>query len=1145
MPSWLDTFQGVFVTPPSIPTIASSGPSASRHHGRLDVDKNVCRRDFPRVVSYTRTTAFLFAPSAVARPSSLSSPLRPVSADQRSSRRTVPSDYFTSAAAVVPPPSTPPPLSPRASPAARHRSSHLAEPLLIQALARTNHGLAATTAARQPLHPGSRHCEGVHHDEGTQRHACHITHSHCPRPHNWRPAGASSSSSSTDLIQAETRVYAPVAHMGSCGACKPHAQLLTSLYHSVAGTPSEAYQHCGTSATVVTARERMQTRSTNVLGKGGLAVSNSLPTRGGDECDQVRNARPDCTFAAPSSLAISLSADSSSAKHYHRQGIGCSSTTPQEQQLQPLGQRVRQALLCSTTQGEAVGGRTRCSSPLPSSKQACSENTFQAGIIVGCAPTTAAFRRKGTSFEAPTTGPHVDSAHLVTPLHDLPAATHQVTSPLRHASVGSSQLRQRTSPCDVLLSKRNATVMPPVLLRSGSPPEESLHNFEALPLTSDDSLACISASLSPHAVHAVAHGGVGGLVLERVHDADNAHSEGWSFASAVPSLSHHLLQTIPLSHSGAVPSLSPSSRQVSLSAVHAWRTHGRTQDGWRFGHFSSCCPCVEEVQQQQLFLAAPRCDLLQREEAAAREGLALGEGAQLHHIICRERAAYRLVDSQQHHRRLPDTSIYNTVCSDATDKDLVSAHSAQLSLPALPGEARSLTAMPQSTQRLQRIPSAGLRPLLCLLTPISVEAHDEDEEKRLRSFSLSTSPSPPGGAPSRLSNCRSKVSAPHDQVALVGVEEVRWLSGEDKFDSAEDAALSNVVEGEPEQNDFIRYSCHEAAPEGPTTSMCSSDPNQRTASPQSALPPSSPCVGLEGRLLACIRSLYYEEEDLRFLLTGECPPPDVFQRWADRYFQEQRASLSPVAACASQDSVLPAALSPESVQRSGSRSSSPPIMPLTHGGGASVVLAPVDSALSRIPAVGSHDSSIGPLLSVVGEEEAKQADTESLWRESTSSSRHRLCSEHRRAWAMENLLGEDDACASYHERRSAGLARSLLRSPLGKNEFNASGRHAPDPQIFGEGQGAALCSAFSLPLQAAPSPPSAPWTVHIDGAATLAASGFSQQLVESVTGDSSLLHKMAFPTEKTYLAPLGSERNAWQTLMDEFIDGLLRIMTHE
>nr|CCM18678.1 hypothetical protein, unknown function [Leishmania guyanensis] len=146
---------------------------------------------------------------------------------------------------------------------------------------------------------------------------------------------------------------------------------------------------------------------------------------------------------------------------------------------------------------------------------------------------------------------------------------------------------------------------------------------------------------------------------------------------------------------------------------------------------------------------------------------------------------------------------------------------------------------------------------------------------------------------------------------------------------------------------------------------------------------------------------------------------------------------------------------------------------------------------------------------------------------------------------MENLLGEDDACASYHERRSAGLARSLLRSPLGKNEFNASGRHAPDPQIFGEGQGAALCSAFSLPLQAAPSPPSAPWTVYIDGAATLAASGFSQQLVESVTGDSSLLHKMAFPTEKTYLAPLGSERNAWQTLMDEFIDGLLRIMTHE
>ncbi|TPP53645.1 hypothetical protein CGC21_37480 [Leishmania donovani] len=687
------------------------------------------------------------------------------------------------------------------------------------------------------------------------------------------------------------------------------------------------------------------------------------------------------------------------------------------------------------------------------------------------APASTGFKRRDPVFTVPSTKARVNAALLVEPFHRLSATARQGKSALRHASVTSSQVRQRKSPYDVPPSTRNAAVITPVSPRSGLPQEESAHRLgEAEPLTPDDVLGCASTGSSSHAAHASAHDGVAGAVAERVHGAEIAHGEGRPAASVVSSPSQHLSRTSPLALAGAVPS--PSSRQASPSAVRARLTYASAQDDGCFGRLSSRF-CAEEAQQQQLLLVAQRCHLIQREEAAAREWLVLDASVQRHHIVCGERAAYRLAKSQQDHRRLPDASAYSVAGADAF------------------GNASA--------------PDEG------------------DGENQLRSFSLSTS------LP-RLADHRNEDSSPHDQDAPASLEEVHRHAAEKKSNSGEkDEAFGDAAE---------------EAQEEPGFSMRPSEVNQWTTSPPRALPPSSPSEGLEGELLARICDLHNEEEDQRFLLTGDCPPPDVFQRWADRYFEDKRVCFSAAAPSAGHSSAVRAALSPEATERCCSRSDSPAIVPPTYDGAAFIALAPSGSALARIPAAASHDPSRSPLLSATAEGEAKQADEEFLRREGASASWHRLCSEHRRAWAMENFLGTDDTYANYQEGRSAGSARSPLPSSRGQSEFNASGRCAPDPRIFGAGRSAAPQSAFLPPSHAASSS-SAPRPTRIEGAAARAKSDFLQQPPKPATTDSSLLRKMACPTEKTYSAPLGSEREAWQALMDAFIDGLLQIMGSE
>lgn len=934
-------------------------------------------------------------------------------------------------------------------------------------------------------------------------------------------------------------MQAPVPHTGARGACVENVPLSPSPCRSVAGAPCEAHQHSGVSDVVATAR--MRTWPINVMGRDGLVVSGSSRTRGGDAHDRVRDTRPDCTSAAASSPAPSSCAASRKVQPWSCERAGCPSTTarehPQPQQVTPSGQRGRLSVLLSTAESETIAAHTRrCSRPR-NSQHVDSENTFQAATREDGAPATTAFTRRDPGFAVPSIKAHVDAALFVESFHRLSAAARQGTSPLRHTSVTSSQPRQRTSPCDVPSSTRNTTVITPVSPRSGLPKEESVHRpLEALTLAPNDVLGCVATGSSPDAVHASVHCGVAGTVAEHVHTAEIAHGEGQPTASVVSSPSHHLSRTSSLALAGAV--LSPSSRQASLSAVRARLTYSGAEDGGWLNRFSSCF-CAEAAQQQQLFLIAQRYHLIQQEEAAAREWFVLDASVHWHHIVGEERAGYRLAKSQQDHCRLPDTSACRVVCTDAFGSDLERARSAELSPSPLPEETLRLVATPPSRQWLWRRPSASSRSLLCPRISVPVSAPDEDDgESRMRSFSMSTS------LP-RHADHRNGDRVSHDQDVHAGFEEVHRYTAEKKPNSgAKDEAFGDATEEAQERKDFMDDRGHEAASEEPRSSVRSSEVNQRTTSPRRALPFSPSSEGPEGELLARIRDLHYEEEDQRFLLTGDCPPPDVFQRWADRYFEDKRVYFSSAASGAGQSSALRAALSPETAERCCSRSDSPPIVPPTHDGAAFVALAPSDSALARMPAAALHDPSRSPLLSTTAEGEAKQADEEFLRRDGASASWHRLCSEHRRAWAMENFFGTDDAYANYHDEWSAGLARSPLSSSRGQSGLNASGRCAPDPRIFSEGPSAGPQNAF-LPLADAAPSSSVPQTTRIEGAATRAKRDFSQQPPKPVTTKSLLFHQMACPTEKTYLAPLGSEREAWQALIDAFIDGLLQIMARE
>ncbi|KAG5469147.1 hypothetical protein LSCM4_02545 [Leishmania orientalis] len=1124
---------------PCAPAFAGGGAAASRPHGRLSGDKSDGGRRFPRVVPYTCTTAFLFKPTPAASLSSFSSPRRQMLGDPVSSRQIEASDHFISSTAAASPKFVWVLSPPEAASAALYRSSHLVEPFLTQKLRSTSDVSAATPTARQPPQAGDGDLRGAGRNENLQPRARHCTFRPPPSPpHRCRPAEAVLPSSSGAALAA-TPKQLPVTEKGARAPYVTHAPSAPPLYRSVARAHARAYQHCSVSAAVTAATEGLQTEPINAMISDIVFTSSSVCMRCGDAHGRENNARPEFTSTALSSPAPSSCADLSDAQRCGRQRAGSPPATAHQQQqarLRPSGQRVGGSLLLGMVQDEAAGMRTRWNSPPPSPQHVCGEANAPAGFTGNWAPGWVALKRKDTAFSAPPTKSHVDPALLATPFQPLSAAAQQTASLSRHAILTSSQVRQRALPREASLSMRNAAATTVVPSRNGIRVEDSVHRrLEALPLSPDITLACVPVD-STDTPHAVASCGVAALEAQRLQGTESAPGEGSPSVSAVSS-SHHLTRPSPLVLPDVV-SLPPS-LQASPSMVRARLAHGGAQEDWCFGRSSSVRPRAEEVRQKQALLVAQRRRLIEREEAVAREWLVLGARVQLQHIACQERAAYRLFESRKYPRRFPETFAHSGAIAGAVDHHLARACAAQLCPPALPEEVCPLAAAPLSIQPLRRSPSASSRPLLCRRTPMAAEAHEEDDEKsRLRSFSLSTSSCRPGCSLPRFSDGRDGGGALHAPDAPAGVEVVRWPDAEDVCSSGkEEEALRDKAEGAQEYVGAISCGCHEAAPEDPTTSMRPSKANQRMASLQPARP-SSPChEGHDGGLLARIRDLQYEEEDLRFLLTGDCPPPHVFHRWANRYFEGHRASFSSATAAVSQTSVQHASLSPEAVERCCSRSFSPPVVPSAYGGAASVVCPPDDGVVARVFPAASRGSSRSSLL--------PPADESLLWSEGSSVSRHRLCSEHRRAWAMENILSDDDACATYDERRRAGLAPSRSQSLLGRSEWNASGRYAPDPRIFSAGHCAAPLSACTLPSYAALSSSSTPRSISVEGAPPPSTSDYPRQRPTSMTPDSSSLHKMAPPTEKTYSTPLGSERDAWQTLMDKFIDGLLQIIERE
>ena len=298
-----------------------------------------------------------------------------------------------------------------------------------------------------------------------------------------------------------------------------------------------------------------------------------------------------------------------------------------------------------------------------------------------------------------------------------------------------------------------------------------------------------------------------------------------------------------------------------------------------------------------------------------------------------------------------------------------------------------------------------------------------------------------------------------------------------------------------------------------------------------------------------LQDLEDDEEDARYLLTGECPPPHVFRRWADRFLHAQRSprGISPApspeaAAPAPQDATL------SEVSPSDARSFS--------GNGRHSTGSP-EAFLST-----------AKRRATAGQATAAETTAEPSFSPDNrrSISQQRLCSERNRARMFESFVGDVE------EVRASGgaLQPSKDGEPHATSEYNASGRDAPDPQIFSE-ENRLQESPFSQVERGDDSEAGVPSPYYTDGPSALNVTALPEEScaesVERTSDDSSerrlspplvvveaeavsaaataAFAPFAYPSEKTYDVPFGSERDAWQELMDKFIEGLVKLMSYE
>jgi hypothetical protein len=328
-----------------------------------------------------------------------------------------------------------------------------------------------------------------------------------------------------------------------------------------------------------------------------------------------------------------------------------------------------------------------------------------------------------------------------------------------------------------------------------------------------------------------------------------------------------------------------------------------------------------------------------------------------------------------------------------------------------------------------------------------------------------------------------------------------------------------------------------------------------------------------------------DEEDARYLITGECPPPHVFQRWADRFLHDQRGAM-PQAYPARADVELlgrghDATSSPEAVEPADTHV-------MEHDAPVSYTWEPLSGSPEAWESVTIHRAGPSGSHPVAAVESFSRDD-------GRSSSRQRLCSERNRAWVMESFL-EDARGDNDGGRDSTVVARPGQKGALQEHDgdgaedghpalcdgdvgdYNATGRYAPDPQIFDEenrlqrsppsswsSSSVSASGGWDSACVKSPSPPDAdvpsalnmkamPEEMSAAAAAAAAAAGPAPHVdadepaflmpataAEAAEG----LTPLTYPTEETYDAPLGSERDAWQVLMDDFIEGLVKLISNE
>lgn len=604
-------------------------------------------------------------------------------------------------------------------------------------------------------------------------------------------------------------------------------------------------------------------------------------------------------------------------------------------------------------------------------------------------------------------------------------------------------------------------------------------------------------------------------------------------------------------------------------------------------------------QQEPLFFLQ-RCHLLFQAEAAAREWAEVDASVQLHHIACEERLGYRVAEAAQYRRRLQMAVPYQPACV-LQPCDLITPPPPSLRERRSPPEAapvfcaavaatRAETAAFTCAQGRRRMPSTSSLPPLSPRGKVefSVEDTGDDEEEDAVSpkscdseamLSLSTSPPPlrEGRAvsPGEHEAFKDSGSSQSDTEAVAAPDfaaEASMESGEWE-DASEENELEKVDENvsATEEAAALAEEHSPAACEADTTNFLlaavppsfTGSRNATRRSPPLRLQAQPPPLPASVLLPPALLELQHDEEDARYLLSGECPPPHVFQRWTERFLRDQPPHPEQLAV-KERESDAQHDVQHQPPQRGEGGPSPEATEPMASSAGGEAVVCGVEVRTST-EAAASTTTSPSPDSRWDASPAAEAAATAALALQEggRSMSRQRQCSERNLAWVMESFLDDVSGCdggAATGPRETAAYEDDVGDDSGGKQEYNATGRYAPVPKFFGEDrsvEGNASAEESPGASSTSPSPshtqdmyaamnetamPIEGLSASADAKETDAAAAAAVELVDL---PSTTTMPIDYPSEESYEAPCGSERDAWLMLMDDFIEGLVKLMSSE